>query len=837
MGSNMAEQHPVGFQWVMEAKQRGAKVIHVDPRFTRTSAMADIHASIRAGTDIVFLGAVIRHVIENGREFREYVKHYTNARVLIKEDFRDTEDLDGLFSGWDPDKEAYEVSSWGYEGTEGELTAGKQEQSGDVSGHQAHGAHGMGQDFEHGAPPEEDWDLEDPRCVFQLTRRHFRRYTPEMVEDVCGIPQEQFLEIAEAMCDNSGRERTSAICYAVGWTQHTVGVQNIRAAAILQLLLGNIGRPGGGILALRGHANIQGSTDIPTLFDILPGYIPMPHPTEQDFDDWVRMSGPRNGVWGSLRAYCASLMKAWYGDNATPENGFAYDHLPRIDGDHSHYAMTMAMVDGKAKGYIVVGQNPVVGSANSGMQREALRSIEWLVVRDRVEIETAAFWKEDPESIATEVFFLPAASHVEKDGNFTNTQRLLQWHAKAIEPCGDCRSEVWFAYHLFDKVRQRLKDSTDPKDRAILDLAWDYELIGPHHEPDPAAVLQEINGRKADGSFVSKYQELADDGSTSCGSWIHAGIYADGVNQSARKKPGHEQNWIAPEWGWAWPSNRRILYNRASADPDGKPWSERKRYVWWDADEGKWTSLGDNPDFEPDKPPDFRPPEDATGMDAIAGTDPFIIHPDGLGWIWVSSGLVDGPLPTHYEPAEGPVLNRLYEQRENPTRQVYGRADNPYNPVGSDVFPFVMTTYRLTEHHTAGGMSRSVRYLSELQPEMFCEVSPALARERGLEHGGWATIVSARTAIEARVLVTERIKPLKVMGRVVHQVGLPYHWGDTGLVTGDSANALLPVALDQNVHIAEYKVATCDIQPGRRPRGPALPAYVAEYRRRAGVVQ
>jgi formate dehydrogenase major subunit len=837
MGSNMAEQHPVGFQWVMEAKQRGAKVIHVDPRFTRTSAMADIHAAIRAGTDIVFLGALIRHVIENGREFREYVKHYTNARVLIKEDFRDTEDLDGLFSGWDPDKEAYEVSSWGYEGTEGELTAGKQEQSGDVSGHQAHGAHGMGQDFEHGAPPEEDWDLEDPRCVFQLTRRHFRRYTPEMVEEVCGIPREEFLEIAEAMCDNSGPERTSAICYAVGWTQHTVGVQNIRAAAILQLLLGNIGRPGGGILALRGHANIQGSTDIPTLFDILPGYIPMPHPTEQDFDDWVRMSGPQNGVWGSLRAYCASLMKAWYGDNATPENGFAYDHLPRIDGDHSHYAMTMAMVDGKAKGYLVIGQNPVVGSANSGMQREALRSIEWLVVRDRVEIETAAFWKEDPENIATEVFFLPAASHVEKDGNFTNTQRLLQWHAKAIEPRGHCRSEVWFAYHLFDKVRERLKDSTDPKDRAILDLAWDYELIGPHHEPDPGAVLQEINGRKADGSFVSKYQELADDGSTSCGSWIHAGIYADGVNQSARKKPGHEQNWIAPEWGWAWPSNRRILYNRASADPDGKPWSERKRYVWWDAEEGKWTSLGDDPDFEPDKPPDFRPPKDATGMDAIAGTDPFIIHPDGLGWIWVSSGLVDGPLPTHYEPAEGPVPNRLYEQRENPTRQVYGRDDNPYNPVGSDVFPFVMTTYRLTEHHTAGGMSRSVRYLAELQPEMFCEVSPALARERGLEHGGWATIVSARTAIEARVLVTERIKPLKVMGRVVHQVGLPYHWGDTGLVTGDSANALLPVALDQNVHIAEYKAATCDIQPGRRPRGPALPAYVAEYRRRAGVVQ
>jgi len=845
MGSNMAEQHPVGFQWVMEAKERGAKVIHVDPRFTRTSAMADIHAPIRAGTDIVFLGAIIRHVIENGREFREYVQQYTNARALVKEEFRDTDDLDGLFSGWQADDNAYEVETWGYEGTSGELTAGKREQTGNVSGDQSHGAHGIGHDFERGDPPREDFDLEHPRSVFQLTRKHFQRYTPEMVEDVCGVPKDVFLQIAEALCDNSGRERTSAICYAVGWTQHTSGVQNIRAASILQLLLGNIGRPGGGIMALRGHANAQGSTDIPTLFDILPGYIPMPHPTEKDFDDWVKMSGPENGVWGSLRSFCASLMKAWYGDAATPQNGFAYDLLPRIDGDHSHYAITMRMIDGDTKGYFVIGQNPVVGSANGAMQREALRSIDWLVVRDLVEVETASFWRDSPEiesgelrpeDIATEVFFLPAASHVEKDGNFTNTQRLLQWRTKAVEPPGDCRSENWFAYHLLAKVRERLKDSTDPKDRAILDLTWDYELQAPHQDPDADDVLREINGRAQDGSFIPKYQELKDDGSTSCGSWIHAGIYADGINQTARKKPGAEQNWIAAEWGWAWPANRRILYNRASADPDGKPWSERKRYVWWDAEQGKWTSLGDDPDFESEKPP-----EDASGMDAIAGTNPFIIHPDGLGWIWAPSGLVDGPLPTHYEPQESPVSNRLYSQRANPTRQVYDRADNPYNPSdgdpGSEVFPFVMTTYRLTEHHTAGGMSRTVPYLSELQPEMFCEVSPALARERGLEHGGWATIVTTRAAIEARVLVTERMKPLRIMQREVHQVGLPYHWGRKGLVTGDAANELLPVALDQNVHISEYKAATCDIQPGRRPRGPQLPRYVAEYRRRAGVVQ
>ena len=848
MGSNMAEQHPVGFQWVMEAKERGAKLIHVDPRFTRTSAMADIHAPIRAGTDIVFLGGVIRHILENGRDFREYVRHYTNARAIIKAEFEDTEDLDGMFSGWQPDDQLYEVSSWGYEGTEGELTAGKSEQSGDVSGDQAHGAHGIGQDFEHGDPPEEDWDLEHPRCVFQIVRRHFARYTPEMVEEVCGVPRETFLQIAEALCDNSGPERTSAVCYAVGWTHHTVGVQIIRSAAIMQLLLGNIGRPGGGILALRGHANIQGSTDIPTLYDILPGYIPMPHATENDFSDWVEMSGPKNGAWGQLRAYCTSLMKAYYGDAATEDSDWGYGYLPRIDGDHSHYAMTMRMIDGATKGYFVIGQNPAVGSANSGMQREALRSLEWLVVRDTNEIETASFWYDAPEieagevtpqDIGTEVFLLPAASHVEKDGTFTNTQRLLQWHFKAIEPPDDCRSELWFAYHLFAKVRERLKDSADRRDRAILDLAWDYQLQGPQDEPDAATVLQEINGRTADGSFVAKYQELKDDGSTSCGSWLHAGIYADGVNQTARKKPHSDQNWIAPEWGWSWPANRRILYNRASADPDGNPWSERKRYVWWDAQEGKWTSLGDDPDFEPDKPPDYRPPKDASGMDAIGGQKPFIVHPDGLGWIYAPSGLVDGPLPTHYEPQESPLANRLYKVRESPTRQTYDRPENPYNPAdaqpGADVFPYVMTTYRVTEHHTAGGMSRTVPYLSELQPEMFCEVSPELAALRGLEHGGWATIVSSRTAIEARVMVTRRMKPLKVMDRVVHQVGLPYHWSRRGLVKGDAANELLPLVLDQNVHIAEYKASTCDIQPGRRPRGRALGDFVAEYRQRAGV--
>jgi formate dehydrogenase major subunit len=379
------------------------------------------------------------------------------------------------------------------------------------------------------------------------------------------------------------------------------------------------------------------------------------------------------------------------------------------------------------------------------------------------------------------------------------------------------------------RIREKLADSSDPKDRPILDLTWDYPTQGPHDEPDAEAVLQEIGGRRADGSFVSKYQELEADGSTSCGSWIHAGIYKDGVNQSARKLPRSEQNWIAPEWGWAWPSNRRILYNRASADPQGKPWSERKKYVWWDADQGCWTSLGDDPDFVPDKPPDFTPKRGAKGMEALSGTEPFIVHPDGLGWLYVPAGLVDGPFPTHYEPKESPFRNPLYGQQQNPTRQEYDRPENRYNEPAEN-FPFVLTSYRLTEHHTAGGMSRTLPYLSELQPELFCEVSPQLAQERGLEHRGWATIITARTAIEARVLITDRIKPLAVQGRTLHQVGLPYHWGTRGLVTGDVVNDLFSLALDPNVHIQEVKAATCDIRPGRRPRGKKRLELIEEYR-------
>ncbi|MFZ0041525.1 MAG: molybdopterin-dependent oxidoreductase, partial [Solirubrobacteraceae bacterium] len=565
------------------------------------------------------------------------------------------------FSGWDPERRAYGTDTWTYAGTSSESAGGEDEQT----GHQTQGAHGL--KLEGGQPPEYDNTMQDERCILQILRRHFARYTPETVAEICGCSAADIEAVAQALCENSGRERTSALVYSVGWTQHTVGVQNVRAGAILQLLLGNVGRPGGGVLALRGHANIQGSTDIPTLFDILPGYIPMPRPhAHPTLDRFVELNGPDTGVWGNLRPYIVSMLKAWWGDAADEGNEFGFQYLPRIDGDHSHYAMMLKMLDGGVQGMFCVGQNPTVGSANSKLMRSALAKLDWLVVRDLQLIESASFWKDSPDhesgevraqDIQTEVFFLPAAAHTEKDGTFTNTQRLLQWRYKACEPPGEARSDLHWIYYLGKEIRERLADSTDPRDRPILDLTWDYPLVGRDLEPDPEHVLQEISGRQTDGSFLDSFDFLKEDGSTACGSWIHCGIYKEGVNQAARKKPGSQQNWIAQEWGWAWPKDIRIIYNRASADADGKPWSERKRYVWWDAEQGKWTTLGDSPDFPPTKAPDYKPAKDAKKMDGIAGDKPFTLHPDGRGWLFAPTGLLDGPLPVHYEPQESPFAN------------------------------------------------------------------------------------------------------------------------------------------------------------------------------------
>ncbi len=824
----MAEAHPVGFRWVMKARERGAKVIHVDPRYSRTSAMSDMHVPIRAGSDIAFLGGLIRYVLDNESYFKEYVLKYTNAATLIDERFQGPEDLGGVFSGFDPETGKYDGTSWMYEGGQVAAPAGNPEHA-TLAFEESTGAAMLN------GSVRSDETLEHPRTVFRILRRHYARYTPEMVERVCGISQEQFLEVARALVENSGRERTTAFCYAVGWTQHTTGVQMIRAASILQLLLGNIGRPGGGIMALRGHASIQGSTDIPTLYDLLPGYLPMPKAKDepQPLSDYVAGTGATRGWWSHFDKYIVSLLKAYFGEAATEENDYGFGHLPKLSGNHSHFPTMMRAFDGGLEGLFVMGQNPAVGSQHSGLQRRALSHLRWLVVRDLSDLETASFWKDGPEvrsgelrteDIETEVFLMPAAAHLEKEGTFTNTQRLLQWKDKALDPPGDARSELWFMHHLAKRIKARYAGSAEERDWPIRSLTWDYPEHGEIAEPSAEAVLHEVNGYEvASGKPVSLFTDLAADGSTACGCWIYSGAFAEGVNQTRRREPGDLDGpggWVSPEWGWAWPANRRLLYNRASADPDGKPWSERKRYVWWDEGEEKWAGY-DVPDFPAPKRPDYRAPEGADGMDAISGDDPFIMMADGRGWLYSPSGLLDGPLPAHYEPLESPVANLLYpDLHSNPAALTWHRSDNPYNPAGDPRYPLVATTFRLTEHHTAGAMSRNLPWLAELQPEMFAEIDPLLARDRGVEDGDWITVVTERAEIEARAQVTERMRPLRVEGRVVHQVALPWHWGFYGDNTGDSTNDLGALASDPNVSIQESKAFSCDIRAGRRTRGP-----------------
>ncbi len=826
----MAENHPVGFQWVIAARERGAKIIHVDPRFNRTSAMADIWVPLRAGSDIIFLGALIHYVLENKKEFREYVVNYTNASTILRDDFRDTEDLDGLFSGWDAEKKKYDPETWLYKGAPSKDTGG-----GETAGHsEAGGGHGKdrGGEAQDAGKFESDPTLENSRCVFQVLKRHFSRYTPEMVERYCGVSKEVFLKTAEAFTSASGPEKTAAICYAVGWTQHSKGVQIIRAAAILQLLLGNIGRPGGGILALRGHASIQGSTDIPTLYDILPGYLPMPlfESDSHKLKDYIKKHKARTGLWANFDKYFISLLKAYYGDAANAENDFGFNWLPRVTGDHSHFGYWLEMAEGKMEGLFVMGQNPAVGAPNGRLERKALAKLKWLVVRDMVETETASFWYDSPETergelspddIATEVFLFPAAGTAEKDGTFTNTQRLLQHRNKAVEPPGNARSETWFMHHLGRRLKEKAKNDARPRNAGLNALTWNYSMHGENEEPDVEDVLQEINGRSLpDGKLLEGFKALKNDGSTSGGCWIYSGVFPrPGENKANKREP---KGYLGHGWGFAWPNDCRIIYNRASARPDGNPWSERKKLVWWDVEKKQWTGL-DTPDFEKTTPPDTKENiHRGHGVEALGGAKPFVLHPDGVGWLYVASGLKDGPLPTHYEALESLVSNPLYAQQTDPAADKKERAGNEYAAAPGDPrFPYVLTTYRLTEHHTAGGMSRTLSHLAELQPELFTEVSPELAAEAGLEHGDWATITTPRGIVEARVMVTRRMRALWVDGRRIHHVGLPYHWGYRGLVTGDITNDLVAISEEPNVRIMESKAMVCNITPGRRARGKA----------------
>ncbi len=847
MGSNMAECHPVAFRWPLQAKtEHGAVLMHVDPRFTRTSAHCDIHVPIRAGTDIAFLGGLIRHVIRSERWnadpfFKEYVLHFTNAATLVHPGFRDAEDLDGVFSGLSPDGKAYDNATWAYQRENPPKPAATAAKTfTDLLLQRIPGR------------PKTDPTLKNRRTVFRILERHYSRYTPEMVQTVCGCPKEKFLKAAETLLANSGREKTSNITYAVGWTQHTVGVQIIRTAAILQALLGNIGRPGGGVLALRGHATIQGSTDIATLYHSLPGYLNMPdarknHETLKDYI-LTEATPLATSYWGNFPKFAVSYFKAQFGDAATKENDYGYDSHPKITGDHSHMPMFVDMAAGKIKGFFVMGQNPGVGGQNARFQRKALAKLDWLVVRDFFETETAAFWRNSPEirsgelntaDIKTEVFFLPAACVAEMEGSFTNTQRLLQQHDKAADPPDDARSDSWFTYHLGRRLRALYAASPSPRDWAIRNLVWDYDPRPQEQarwrvkdEPSAYKVLKEINGYTwADRKPLATFAALQEDGSTACGAWIYTGVVpGEGMNRAASRKA---DEWISPGWGFAWPANRHIMYNRASADRQGRPWSEKKKLVYWDAAAdsgtkdkagrpvpGKWVApSGEGIDFPPTKAPGSRGRDNGLAFDWLGGDDAFIMRADGKAWLFAPAGLVDGPLPTHYEPYESPVRNPVYAQQSNPVAKVWNVAGNPYHKVADPLFPIVISTYRLTEHHLSGSMSRWLPWLSELMPELFCEISPELATEKKVANGGYVTIRTARGEVEARALVTRRMRPFVVAGKTVHQIGIPWHWGWQGTARGDVVNNLSVLVGDPNVSIHEGKVFTCDLRAGRKGGG------------------
>ena len=861
MGSNMAECHPVAFRWPMEAKAKGATLIHVDPRFTRTSAMADIYAPLRAGSDIAFLGGIINHVISSERWrtepfFRTWLVQYSNAPTIIGDDYRDTEDGGGVFSGLMEYKSGapewpynglvgeYDARSWQYAGThagdQGRVAAAAQ--SGEIAGVKSGAnAAGAGASVAGGppydrlvaslvkAPPQRDETLQHPRCVFQIVKRHFSRYTPEMVERVTGCPKDTFLKVAKTLLDNSGPARTCSFAYAVAWTQHTNGPQIIGCAAMLQLLLGNFGRPGAGIMALRGHASIQGSTDVPSLYHSIHGYLPAPTALKRHdtLDGYLHEETVPTGFLANTPKFVVSYLKSMYGAAATRENQFGYDWHPKILGDHSHLPMFVAMNDGRVKGMLCIGQNPAT-SLNAKLERAAMRKLEWLVVKDNWLQETATLWKGapeiksgevKPEDIQTEVFFFPSAQVAETDGTFTNTQRLLQWHFKAAEAPGACRTDVWFTYQLGKRLKKLYADSLAPRDEGFRNLLFDYEHEDPREralgEPSVTALLKEINGYySADpGRHLSGFGDLKDDGSTICASWIYSGVFpAPDRNRAASKKPDPPGVPGAHlEWGWAWPANRRILYNRASADLQGRPWSERKKWVWWDEAQRKWMGY-DVPDFEATKAPSAKAKPGATGLDALAGSEPFIMKADGRGWLFVPTGLVDGPLPTHYEPAESPVANPLYKQQSSPVLKYWKRPDNPLAPLGDERFPYVITTYRLTEHYLAGAMSRWNPWLTELQPELFIELSPELARDKDIANLDWVKITSPRATIRAKALVTRRLRPLRIDGKTIHQVGMPWHWGYEGISTGDVVNELSSLVGDPNVSIHEGKAFVCNVE-------------------------
>ena len=815
MGANPAENHPVSFRWIMKAKDAGAKVICVDPRFTRSAAKADLYAPLRSGTDIAFLGGMINYILQHRLYFEQYVRDYTNASYLVDPNFKLPGDLGGLFSGYDPKKRSYDPKAWSFQKNPDDSI-------------------------------KKDPTLKNPNSVFQLLKKHYSRYTPEMVAKITGTPKEKLIEVYQLYASTGKPDKAGTSLYAMGWTQHTVGTQNIRAMSIVQLLLGNMGVAGGGINALRGESNVQGSTDHGLLFHILPGYMPVPTADLPDTAAYIEKNTPKTkdpqsaNWWGNRNKYLVSYLKAIYGANATKENDFAYDLLPKLDpGMNCSWLMIFDnMIKGKFKGFYAWGQNPACSGANSNKVRNALTKLDWMVTVNLFDNETASFWKGpgmDPKQVKTEVFFLPAAASFEKEGSISNSGRWAQWRYAAIKPLGQSRPDAEIINDLYQKLKTLYDRDGGALPEQLTDLTWNYgfkRADGTIRSVDIHAVAKEINGYFIDevedkpklkpgespppppppwapkkllgkkGELVAGFAQLQADGTTSSGCWIYSQSYNEKGNMMARRgKKDPTGLGMFPEWAWCWPVNRRIIYNRASCNPEGKPYNLKKAVVYWNPDGlqpdgklGKWE--GDVPDGP--WPPMANEKE---------GKKPFIMRADGVGAIF-GPGLKDGPFPEHYEPVESPLAeNFLSKQKTNPAIKNFAGTEIKEDIfAGSDgKFPLVATTYRVTEHWQTGVMTRNTPWLLELQPRQFCEISVELGREKGINSGDSVEISSARGKIDAVAIVTPRIKPFKIGDKTVHQVGLPWCFGWQTPGVGDAANLLTPTAGDANTMIPETK--------------------------------
>jgi formate dehydrogenase-N alpha subunit len=765
IGSNAAENHPISFRWVSKAMENGAKLISVDPRFTRTSARADIYAPIRSGSDIAFVNGVMNYILQNNLYNKDYLIDHTNATYLVNPSFGFS---DGLFTGYDPTKRMYAKDTWQYQ-------------------------------LDENGIPKKDPTLSDPQCVFQLMKKHFSRYTLEKVSSITGCPSEMIVEVAKTYGATGAKDKSGTILYAMGATQHTVGTENVRTYAMLQLLLGNVGNAGGGINALRGESNVQGSTDMALLFHIIPGYLKTPRVENQTLAQYLEATTPKSNDpmsanwWQNTPKYMVSLLKAFWGDKAQKDNEFCYQYLPKVSANCDHIAMFEAMYDGKIKGLIAMGQNPAVAGPNVNKEKKALQKLDWLVAADLWETETAGFWADpgvDPKTLKTEVFMLPAAASMEKEGSITNSGRWMQWRYAAVPPPGNAKSDLWILDRIFRELKKLYASEGGAFPESLVNLNWNY---GEAEEPDVHLVAKEINGYDlTTGKLVASFAKLADDGTTSSGNWLYCASYTEDGNMAARRDLTDAPNGIGlyPKWTWCWPVNRRIIYNRASCDLQGNPYAPGKWVVKWNPEEKKW--LGDVPDGG-------WPPGEKYS---------FIMKPEGHARLF-GFGLADGPFPEHYEPLEAPVKNAMSSQQSNPTIKIWtGEMDAVGSP---DQYPIIATTYRVSEHWQAGQMTRNNPWLVELMPDMFVEMSKTLANAKGIKNGDKARISTARGFITAYAVVTDRFKPFKLNGKEYEQIGLPWHFGFKGLAQGCSANCLTPHVGDANTNIPEYKAFLCDV--------------------------